>query len=104
MKATVRQSKSSDKTRGIILATAERIFAQTGLAGARTDLIAQAAGVNKAMLYYYFKSKEGLYEAVVEDHFRRFNVQALELLRATGCARDVLLKYVSLHFDFITEH
>jgi TetR/AcrR family transcriptional regulator len=104
MKAPAHQWRNSEKTRAIILTTAERIFAQTGLAGARTDLIAQTAGVNKAMLYYYFKSKEGLYEAVVEDHFRRFNVQALELLRATGCARDVLLKYVSLHFDFITEH
>jgi TetR/AcrR family transcriptional regulator len=104
MKATAHQMRNSEKTRAIILATAERIFAQTGLAGARTDLIAKAAGVNKALLYYYFKSKEDLYEAVVEDHFRRFNMQALELLGATGSARSVLLQYVSLHFDFITAH
>jgi TetR/AcrR family transcriptional regulator len=104
MKTTAHQIRNSAKTRAIILATAERIFAQTGLAGARTDLIAKAAGVNKALLYYYFKSKEDLYEAVVEDHFRRFNMQALELLGATGSARSVLLQYVSLHFDFITAH
>jgi len=104
MKATVCQRRSSEKTRAIILTAAERIFAQTGLAGARTDLIAKAAGVNKALLYYYFKSKEGLYEAVVEDHFRRFNLRALDLLGSSGSARDVLLQYVSLHFDFITAH
>lgn len=104
MKIAIRQQRNSEKTRATILATAERIFAQTGLAGARTDAIAKAAGVNKALLYYYFKSKEGLYEAVVEDHFRRFNEQALALLGSSGTARDVLLRYVSLHFDFITEH
>jgi TetR/AcrR family transcriptional regulator len=104
MKTTATQRRSGEKTRAVILTAAERIFAQTGLAGARTDLIAKAAGVNKALLYYYFKSKEGLYEAVVEDHFRRFNLQALDLLGSSGSARGVLLQYVSLHFDFITAH
>jgi TetR/AcrR family transcriptional regulator len=104
MKTPAHQRRSSEKTRAVILATAERIFAETGLAGARTDLIAKTAGVNKALLYYYFKSKEDLYEAVVEDHFRRFNAQALALLGSSGPARNVLLQYVSLHFDFITAH
>ena len=98
------RERSSEKTRAIILATAGRIFAQTGLEGARTDVIAKSAGVNKALLYYYFKSKERLYEAVVEDHFRRFNVQALQVLGSKGPARDILLQYVSLHFDFIAAH
>jgi TetR/AcrR family transcriptional regulator len=101
---TVPRHRSRERTRAIILATAGRIFAETGLAGARTDLIAKTAGVNKALLYYYFKSKERLYEAVVEDHFRNFNVQALELLGSKAPARKVLLQYVSLHFDFITAH
>src|SRR5438132_309880 len=101
MKAATHHRKDSEQTRAVILATAGRIFAETGLAGARTDVIAKTAGVNKALLYYYFKSKESLYEAVVEDHFRRFNEQALALLNSKGSARDVLLRYVSLHFDFI---
>jgi TetR/AcrR family transcriptional regulator len=96
-----RQGRSAE-TRAAILAAAGRIFALSGLAGARTEAIAAAAGVNKALLYYYFKSKEGLYEAVVEDHFREFNRQALEVLNTQGPARTVLLRYVSLHFDFIS--
>jgi TetR/AcrR family transcriptional regulator len=91
----------NEETRAAILAAAGRVFAKSGLAGARTDTIAAAAGVNKALLYYYFKSKEGLYEAVVEDHFSEFNRQALEVLNAPGSARAVLLRYVSLHLDFI---
>jgi TetR/AcrR family transcriptional regulator len=96
-----RPSRGSD-TRAAILAAAERAFARDGLAGARTDAIAAAAGVNKAMLYYFFKSKERLYEAVIEEHLREFNQQALAILNATGSARALLLRYVDLHFDFIS--
>src|SRR5215470_474944 len=97
-----RRALRATDTRATILAAAEQIFAKAGLAGARTDDIASAAGVNKALLYYYFKSKRGLYEAVVEDHFREFNRRALEVLAAPDAARTVLLRYVSLYFDFIS--
>ena len=96
-----RQQRSVE-TRAAILAAAGRIFAKSGLAGARTDAIAAAAGVNKALLYYYFSSKESLFEAVVEDHFSGFNRQALEVLTSPGPARAILLRYVGLHFDFIS--
>lgn len=96
-----RQQRSVE-TQAAILAAAAKIFAKSGLAGARTDAIAEAAGVNKALLYYYFKSKESMYEAVVEDHFSEFNRQALAVLTAPGPARAVLLRYVGLHFDFIS--
>jgi TetR/AcrR family transcriptional regulator len=90
------------RTRAAILAAAERVFARAGLAGARTDLIAAEADVNKALLYYYFQSKEKLYQAVLEDHFEQFNRQALQVLGEPGSAREVLLRYVSLHFDFMS--
>lgn len=96
-----RQARSKE-TRAAILSAAEQVFAKDGLEGARTDAIAAQAGVNKALLYYYFKSKGGLYEAVVEDHFRDFNRQALEVLSEPGDARAILLRYVSLYFDFIS--
>jgi TetR/AcrR family transcriptional regulator len=96
-----RQRRSAE-TRAAILAAAGRVFARSGLAGARTETIAAAAGVNKALLYYYFQSKERLYEAVVEDHFCEFNRQALAVLTAPGSARAILLRYIGLHFDFIS--
>jgi len=102
-KPTARRQRSA-RTRLAILTAAERIFAQAGLAGARTERIAASAGVNKAMLYYYFRSKEDLYQAVLEDHFRAFNQQALELLSERGSAAAVLLRYIGLHFDFISSH
>ena len=97
-----RPQTRSLETRATILTAAEQVFATDGLDGARIDTIAATAGVNKALLYYYFKSKSGLYEAVMEDHFREFNRQALAVLSAPGAARAVLLRYVSLYFDFIS--
>ncbi len=98
---TSRQPRSG-QTRTAILAAAERVFAREGLAGARIDLIAAEARVNKALLYYYFSSKERLYHAVLEDHFREFNRRALAVLEGPGSARHILLRYVNLHFDFIS--
>jgi len=90
------------ETRNTILEAAERIFAEVGPEGARTDAIAQAAGVNKALLYYYFKSKDDLYQAVLESHLTEFRRRALGVLESEGSARARLLRYVSLHFDFIS--
>ena len=52
-----------------ILNTAEEIFAERGLAGARTSAIARGARVNQALLYYYFQSKEELHRFTLEMLF-----------------------------------
>src|ERR1035441_474179 len=57
-RGTRRQPEAS---RSAILQAALGEFAQEGIAGARMDAIAAAAGVNKALLYYYFRDKEALY-------------------------------------------
>lgn len=91
--------RQPEASRNAILKAALAEFAQEGLAGARVDAIAEAAGVNKALLYYYFGSKERLYLAVLEDQFREFNARAVAILTAPGSARAALLRYVNLHFD-----
>jgi len=95
---------NSAETREAILEAAERMFGDEGLEGARTEAIAAAAGVNKALLYYYFGSKDRLYRAVLEGYLADFNRQALELLSSKGSARSLLLRYINLHFDFIGAH
>jgi TetR/AcrR family transcriptional regulator len=96
--------RDSVESKAAILRAAEHIYAESGLAGARTDAIAAAAGVNKALLYYYFKSKEGLYQAVVGSQLQEFQQQAREILSAEGPAGPILMRYVSYHFDFIGTH
>jgi TetR/AcrR family transcriptional regulator len=92
------------ETRAAILGAAEDLFARAGLDGARTEAIASAAGVNKALLYYYFKSKEDIYLAVLDSHRKAFLDRGLEILSRKRPAREVLLEFVSAHFDFISSH
>ena len=99
---TVGRPVGHSPARGAILAAAERAFAERGLAGARTVSIASEAGVNHALVFYYFGNKESLYEAVMEDHFAGFNEQALEVLADPGPPGEVLLRYIGLHFDFVS--
>ena len=68
-----RTRRDPDGARRRILAAARQEFAARGMEGARVDAIAVAAGLNKAMLYYYFGDKAALYLAVLEaayDHIR----------------------------------
>ena len=58
-----------EESRAAILQAAAHEFAEHGIAGARTDAIAREARVNKALLYYYFKDKETLYGAVLDNAF-----------------------------------
>lgn len=59
------QCRDPEITRSQILAAAEEEFARHGFKATRTEAIAARTGVTKAMIYYYFKSKEGLYRAIL---------------------------------------
>jgi len=62
----VRQ-KTSNKDKGtetLILEAAKKIFIANGMSGARMQDIADEAGINKALLHYYFKNKEQLFEKI----------------------------------------
>ncbi len=90
-----------EKTRAAILKAALHEFASEGVAGARTDQIARAARVNKALLYYYFKDKETLYGAVVDSIFEGLRDHLLAVLDADLPPRQKILKYAGAHFDYI---
>ena len=89
------------KARAEILRAANRLFARHGFEGARMEAIAAAAGVNKALLYYHFKSKNALFRAVMEEHLEEFHRQAVAALSGREPAPVLLLRYLSMHFDFI---
>ncbi len=63
--------RDSEFTKNQILDAAEAEFAIGGLSAARTETIAAQTGVTKAMIYYYFDSKEDLYRAVIERCFHQ---------------------------------
>jgi TetR/AcrR family transcriptional regulator len=91
----------ADLTRKAILRAAVREFSAHGLAGARTDAIAESAKVNKALLYYYFKSKNGLYAAAIEEVSSAVADRAFAALDPKHSAGERLLRTALSHFDRI---
>src|SRR5579871_3989265 len=93
-----------EESRAAILQAAALEFAEHGIAGARTDAIAREARVNKALLYYYFKDKETLYGAVLDDAFSGLKTAVLQALDSDLPAREKILAYVGQYFDFIASN
>ena len=91
----------ADRTRKTILRAAIREFSAHGLAGARTDAIAESAKVNKALLYYYYKSKSGLYAAAIEEVSSAVAERAFAALDPKHSAGDGVLRTPLSHFDRI---
>jgi len=65
-----------------ILNAAKEIFQKKGMAAARMQEIADEAGINKAMLHYYYRSKELLFEAVFKSAFSMIAPQLNEIMNA----------------------
>src|SRR5918999_6170112 len=87
-----------------ILAAAALEFAARGYAGARVDRIARRARVNKAMLYYHFHSKQGLYRALLRDTFTRAGDRLRAIAASDAPPTQQLDRVVAAIGDFIREH
>jgi len=90
-----------EESRAAILKAAVAEFAEHGIAGARTDAIARAAHVNKALLYYYFKDKDALYEAVLDHVFSGMRARVMPVLESKLPPRQRMLEYLGAYFDYI---
>src|SRR5580704_14689078 len=90
-----------EESRAAILKAAVAEFADHGIAGARTDAIARAANVNKALLYYYFRDKDALYEAVLDHVFGGLRARVVPALESKLPPRQKMLEYLGAYFDYI---
>lgn len=93
-----------EESRAAILRAAAREFAEHGIAGARTDAIARAARVNKALLYYYYRDKEALYGAVLDQVFGQMKQRVFGILDSDRPPREKILGYVATYFDYIASN
>ena len=87
-----------------ILAVAALEFAERGFAGARVDRIARRAKVNKAMLYYHFKSKDGLYKTLLRQMFTRAAARLQAVAESGAPPADKLDRAIATIAAFIDEH
>jgi AcrR family transcriptional regulator len=87
-----------------ILAAAALEFAARGYAGARVDRIARRAAVNKAMLYYHFKSKQHLYRALLRRMFTRAAERLQAIAASDAHPADKVDRAIAGVADFVEEH
>ena len=92
-------------TESLILQAAEREFLEKGYSGAKTTSIAQAAGVTHAMLHYYFRTKEKLFEKIVADKMDKLKRVMFGVIGNPDLPlRERIKQGVEQHFDFIAEN
>ena len=68
----MRKKRDAEGTRSTVLRSAERLFANSGFNGTSLAEISRASGISDGLILYHFKSKEGLYQAVLEEVSRRY--------------------------------
>lgn len=93
----------SQDTESRILQAAEKEFFEKGYAGARTVSIAEAAGVTHAMLHYYFRTKDKLFERIVSDKMTLLgNIVLSAIGDESQPLEERIRQGVERHFDFIS--
>lgn len=97
-----REINNPNDTESRILQAAENEFFEKGYAGARTASIAEAAGVTHAMLHYYFRTKDKLFERIVSE---KISILGNIIISAIGdedlTLEDRIRQGIERHFDFI---
>lgn len=97
-----KERNNPNDTESRILQAAEREFFEKGYAGARTASIAEAAGVTHAMLHYYFRTKDKLFERIVSE---KISILGNIIISAIGdedlTLEDRIRQGIERHFDFI---
>ncbi len=86
-------------TEKIILDAARSVFSEKGLAGARMQEIADKANINKAMLHYYFRSKDKLFERVFKEAFKEFWPEITKSILEPGSVEDFFKQAISSYVD-----
>jgi len=103
-KSRTPQRRNAEQTREKILQVGICFFAERGPDATTVELLARTAGVNRRMLYHYFGSKEGLYEAVIRRAYEQLSSAEVELASVLLPAEELLVKMIRAYYDFLAGH
>jgi len=93
-----------NSSRASILAAARGEFAANGLTGARVNVIAERAGVNKQLIYYYFGSKDDLYRTALETVYTEIRTQERSLNLGEMQPEAAMERLIGFSFDYLAQH
>ena len=94
----------TENTETEILIAAKEIFQQKGMAGARMQEIADKAKINKALLHYYYRSKQLLFEAVFKSAFSLLAPQLNKVLNDDSDLFEKIRKFTENYVSFVIKH
>jgi AcrR family transcriptional regulator len=87
-----------------IIEAADKLFGEVGFNAASTREIAERSNVNKALIHYHFKNKEGLFVCVLERYYERLTANVKNAFQAGGDLRQKMHLLVNSHIDFLQEN
>lgn len=93
--------KRDNQTEKAILEAARRVFTQKGFAAARMEDIAREAGINRALLHYYFRSKEKLFDLIFQQRVREFFRGLVDIISKPQPLEEKIRSIVAHDIDMI---
>ena len=93
-----------DTTEEKILEAAKNVFVTKGMEGARMQEIADEAGINKALLHYYFRSKERLFEAIFSEIIKFAFPKLTQILISDAAVITKIEQVVDAYIDLLIKH
>ena len=97
-------TQTNQDTEEQILNAAKEVFQKKGMDGARMQEIADKAGINKAMLHYYYRSKQLLFEAVFSNAFSLLAPQMNKILNDDSSIEEKVRSFTHNYISFISKH
>jgi TetR/AcrR family transcriptional regulator len=94
----------SSDTESKIIDAARKVFHRRGFHGTRTQDIADEAGINKAMLHYYFHTKDQLFESVFREALVDIFPQIIKILNGDEPLEEKIEKFVHEYMDLLLAH
>jgi TetR/AcrR family transcriptional regulator len=96
--------KKDQNTEAKILAAAREVFHKRGFDGARMQEIADLAGINKALVHYYFRNKENLFAEVFSEAVSTMVGTVSSILMGPGSMEQKLEQFYDYHITFLQEN
>lgn len=96
--------KSESENQRLILQAAEEEFLEKGYQGAKTTSIAKKAGVTHAMLHYYYRTKENLFNVVFQQKVRALAGSFERIFNDSLAFNDAIADCIKVHFEFIRQN
>ncbi len=91
-------------TESLILETAREVFVEKGFEGARMQEIADKAGINKALLHYYYRGKEKLFEAIFRESIGKIVPRIFEIMGSPAPLAEKIAGFVGNYIDLLAEN